>query len=164
MLWTQLHWKMVARECVKAIALAAALTVPMVLWNPGAFIKDVVLFQFRQPFRIDALSFLAFLARQTGTVLGAWVGFVALIPAVALALWRAPRTPAGFAAANSLSFLAFVAFNKQAFSNYYYFVIALLVAAAAGAEPPAKKAPQNDRYQLSPTEPSQDMLRPPPSK
>ena len=140
MLWVQPRWATVIREAVKAVALAAALTLPMVLWNPAGFINDVVLFHFRQPFRIDALSFLALLARRTGIVLSSWVGFAALLPAAALGLWRAPRTPAGFAAASALLFFAFVAFNKQAFCNYYYFVIALLATAVAAMEPGRREA------------------------
>jgi hypothetical protein len=130
LLWSEPSWKVVARETAKALVLAGAITLPVFLWNPAAFIKDVVIFQIRQPFRMDALSYLAFFAKRTGTVLGAWVGFVAVIPAAALGIWRAPRTPAGFSAASALLFLAFVAFNKQAFCNYYYFAIAALAAAA----------------------------------
>jgi hypothetical protein len=56
--------------------------------------------------------------------------------AIALALWRAPRTPAGFAAASALVFLVFFAFNKQAFTNYYSLVIGALCTAAAAARLP----------------------------
>jgi len=118
------------RVLLKAIALAALLTVPMFLWNPSAFVKDIFWFQIRQPFRSDALSYLAWFAQHTGTQLGSWVGFVAVLPALVLGARRAPRTPAGFAAASGLVFLAFFAFNKQAFCNYYFFILAVLFTAA----------------------------------
>ncbi|MEQ1908609.1 MAG: hypothetical protein ABMA15_07285, partial [Vicinamibacterales bacterium] len=42
-----------------AAAVAAAVTVPFLVWDPAAFLKSVVTLQFRQPFRTDSLSFLA---------------------------------------------------------------------------------------------------------
>jgi len=57
--------------------------------------------------------------------------------ATVLVLRRAPRTPAGFAAGASLVFLAFFAFNKQAFCNYYFFVIGGICCALAASQPPA---------------------------
>jgi hypothetical protein len=56
--------------------------------------------------------------------------------ASALALWRLPRTPAGFAMANALTFMGFFAFNKQAFCNYYFFVIGTVCASLAAWLPP----------------------------
>jgi hypothetical protein len=52
-------------------------------------------------------------------------------PTIAMALWRAPRTPAGFAAAVAVTFTVFFAFSKQAFGNYYFFVIGALACALA---------------------------------
>ena len=112
------------RIVLKGAALAAVLTVPMFLWNPGAFMKDIFWFQIRQPFRSDALSYLAWFAQRSGMQLGSWVGFVAVLPALVLGALRAPRTPAGFAAASGLVFLAFFAFNKQAFCNFCFFMVA----------------------------------------
>ena len=50
----------------KAVLLAAALTLPLALWNLPGFLNDVVLFQARQPFRIDSLSYAARWAMATG--------------------------------------------------------------------------------------------------
>ncbi len=70
-------------------------------------------------------------------------GFVALVPALALVIWRSARTPAGYAGAIALVYLAFFAFNKQAFVNYYAFVVgALCCALAAGTPMPTDEAPQ----------------------
>jgi hypothetical protein len=126
----------------KAAGVATAVTLPFVLWNPGAFWFDVVMLQFYQPFRRDALSYLAWFARDGGAPLPTWVAFAAALVALGLALWRAPRSPSGFAAAVSLTYLCFFAFNKQAFVNYYYFVIgALCCAVAASAAPLTSEAP-----------------------
>jgi len=138
------------RIVLKGAALAAVLTVPMFLWNPSAFMKDIFWFQIRQPFRTDALSYLAWFAQHTGTQLGSWVGFVAVLPALVLGALRAPRTPAGFAAASGLVFLAFFAFNKQAFCNYYFFILAVLFTAVGFASSAPRRgrrsaARQSDR-------------------
>lgn len=115
----------------KATLVAALVTFPAFLINAGAFFKDVIAFQFRQPFRLDSLSYLAWIAQTTGKFLPAWLGFATIIPTTVLALKRAPRTPAGFAAAVALVFLVFFAFSKQAFGNYYYFCLGALCCAVA---------------------------------
>jgi hypothetical protein len=52
-----------------------------------------------------------------------------------LSWWRAPRTPAGFAAAVGLTCFMLAAFGKKAFLNYYFLVVAaLLTAVAASAD------------------------------
>ena len=59
-----------------------------------------------------------------------WLSFIYLeLVGMAIALWRCPRDPAGFAAALALIYLPFIAFNKQAFANYYLFVIGALCCA-----------------------------------
>ena len=124
-----------------AAAIATALTLPLALWDVSAFVRSVVTLQFHQPFRPDALSYLVPLASATGVQPPTWVGFVFVAPAIALALWRCPRTPGGFALGVAFVFFVFFAFNKQAFCNYYYFVIgALCCAIAAGAHSPASTA------------------------
>ena len=118
----------------KALAVAAAVTLPLALWDLTAFIRSVVLLQFRQPFRDDALSYLAAIYHATGWQLPAWIAFALAAATIALCLRRCPRTPAGFAAALGLVCFVFFAFNKQAFCNYYHFVIGALCC-AAGASP-----------------------------
>jgi 4-amino-4-deoxy-L-arabinose transferase-like glycosyltransferase len=61
------------------------------------------------------------------------VAFLVALGGGALALWRAPRSPHGFALGVALVLGLFFAFNKQAFANYYYFVIGALCVAAATA-------------------------------
>jgi hypothetical protein len=110
---------------------------PLALVDVRAFLNDVVLFQVRQPFRADALSFLALFARLRGAPFPSGIGFIALAAVIALALLRAARTPAGFALGVAAAFFGFFAYNKQAFCNYYYFVVGALcvcVAASGAAE------------------------------
>ena len=120
----------------KAAALALAITLPFFLWNPRAFYRAVVAFQFLQPFRLDALSYLVWIHHNYPQLtIERWAPFLSIVPAIAFALWRCARTPAGFAAAVTFVYLIFFAFNKQAFANYYYFVIATACwSAAAQAE------------------------------
>jgi hypothetical protein len=120
----------------RVAAVALVVTLPLALVDVTAFVNDVVLFQVRQPFRADALSFLALFARLGGTPLPSAIGFVAVAGVVVLGLLRLPRTPAGFTLGVAAAFFAFFAFNKQAFCNYYYFVVGALCVAAAASAPP----------------------------
>jgi hypothetical protein len=131
----------VRRWAVRALGAAAAvglaLTLPFVLWGPRAFWHSVVALHVRQPFREDALSYLAAGAAATGERLPGALGFLAVALLGALALWCAPRTPSGFAGALALVLLGFFAFNKQAFCNYYFLVVGALCAALAALPAPA---------------------------
>jgi uncharacterized membrane protein len=118
----------------------AVVTLPFVAWDPRAFVRSVILFQFLQPFRIDSLSYPAVLARLTGWQAPAAVAFGLAALAIALSVRYARRDVAGFAAAVALAFLAFFLFNKQAFGNYYFFVIGALCCALATATPAAQDA------------------------
>lgn len=117
-----------------ALLTAAVITLPFVLWNPHAFYRSVVEFQFLQPFREDSLSYLAWFERITGSAPRSWVGFAMMFGAMAVVVWRAPRTVAGFAAGGALILLAFFAFNKQAFCNYYFVVVGALWSAVAARD------------------------------
>jgi hypothetical protein len=120
----------------KAAIVGGVLTLPFVLWNPAAFWRSVVTLQFHQPFRPDALSVLSWWASRGHEPPPALISFVVAAAASILALWRLPRTPAGFAMAIALTFFGFFAFNKQAFANYYFFVVGALYAATAAWRPP----------------------------
>lgn len=121
------------------------LSLPLALWSFRDFWFDVVALQVYQPFRVEALSYLAWWAQdheRPSTVLA----FVAAALGLGLAFWRAPRTPAGFAAASGTVLLLFFAFNKQAFCNYYALVVGAFACAAAlsvreGAGPAEPRQP-----------------------
>jgi hypothetical protein len=118
---------------------AAATTLPFVLWDPRAFLENVVLLQAREPFRMDSLSYLSWAARA-GWGMGslAWSVAAASV-ALIVGLLRTPNTPAGLAASLALSWIVMFAFGSKAFCNYYFFVIGVLCSAvAAGPEKEGK--------------------------
>ena len=140
-------WRRWARLVLPALGLALLLTLPLALWNLGAFWRSVVWLQTVQPFRADALSFPSALA-ALGTAPPPIVPTLLVLTALAtvVALWRAPRTPQGFATAVTVVLGVFFGFNKQSFCNYWFLVLgaaALAVAAlpwipeASGASRPS---------------------------
>jgi len=124
-------WKEVGAVAWKAALLGLALSAPLALWNLPAFLHDVVALQFRQPMRVEALSFVAWLKEQGITLNTAAIGFVAGAVVVALAIRRLERSVTAFALALAVTFFAFFAFNRQAFANYYYLVLGALAWAIA---------------------------------
>jgi len=120
---------------------AAAVTLPLVLLDIRAFVHSAIMWQLRQPFRMDSLSFLVVWAKIRGTTHApVAAAFVALALAGGLTLWRLRPSPANFAAAVAVSYFAFFAFNKQAFMNYYFFALAALWCSVAALELPAQPA------------------------
>ena len=117
-----------------AVATAAVVSAPLVLWDWRAFVHSAGTVQKLAPFRTDALSYLVWIFHQTGKQYDVGVAFGAAVVGLVIALWRCPRDPAGFAAALALVYLPFIAFNKQAFANYYLFVIAALCCAVAATD------------------------------
>ena len=119
------------RTVLAGLAVAAAITLPMALWDSAAFLHSAVLLQFRQPFRADALSFLAPLHGVLPHAAAAALPFALTLAATACVLKACPRTPAGFALGSAAVLLVFFALNKQAFCNYYHLVIGALCCAIA---------------------------------
>jgi hypothetical protein len=128
------------RLLLPALLLAAATCLPFLVASPRGFIDDVLLFQLRQPFRADALSWPALLG--TGPW---WSGWPLLLAAAgeALVLLAAPRVrllpPALFALGSALCLTLFFASAKQAFENYYAVPLCACwwaVALCAGSPPP----------------------------
>jgi hypothetical protein len=124
----------------KACALAAVVSAPLALWDVQSFWRSVVLFQLRQPFRIDALSYLAMLKKLSGVELSSGIGFVGAGLVAAWCWRRAERSLGELMMGGSLMLLVFFAFNKQAFANYYMLVAALTAFAAALTMPEAQVA------------------------
>ncbi len=125
----------------RAGATALGVSLPLMIINLPAFFRSVVTLQLHQPFRTDALSYLAWWASRGHAPPPVWVAFLGVAAALALALWRAPRTPAGFAASVAFVYGVFFALNKQAFANYYYFVVGALCVALAACPPSRSRAP-----------------------
>jgi hypothetical protein len=124
----------------KGALVGAAVTLPFVLWNPSGFWHSVITLQMQQPFRTEALSFLAWWAARGHTPPSSLISFAAALIASTVCIWRLPKTAGGFAATIGFTFLAFFAFNKQAFCNYYYFVIGAFATTLAAWEPTAETA------------------------
>jgi hypothetical protein len=120
----------------KAVAVAAVVTLPLALLDVDAFVRSAVMLQVREPFRLDSLSFtrlfvaLGWALDKHGALA---VSMAAGLLGVGLAWWRAPRTPAGFAAALGVTCFLLAAFGKKAFLNYYYLVVACLLVSVAAA-------------------------------
>jgi hypothetical protein len=130
----------------KAALAALFVTLPLVAADARAFWRSTVTVQLRAPYRTDALTFQNLWLHQRGLLPPdgslppadvipptSWPALAAAVLAIAFALWRAERSPSGFAGAVALVFLLFISLNKQAFANYYYFVIAALCCAVATA-------------------------------
>jgi hypothetical protein len=119
------------RELGYAVAASAVLALPFFLWGPEALFQGVIAFQFKQPFRWDALSVLVWLGSGSGQAPSSAIGFAAaaLVMAVTVLRGRSATAMASLGETTltgAATYLAFFAFNKQAFFNYYWFVGALL--------------------------------------
>jgi hypothetical protein len=138
-------WRRWILLILASAGVAIVVTLPMVLWNPQAFWFSTVTVQEQAPFRWDALSYLVWIgfhihSKYTSLI---WPAFASAILAMLLSVWKARRSPSGFAAAMGLVYIVFIAFNKQAFCNYYFFVIASLCC-AIGAEENSEARSQNE--------------------
>ena len=134
-------WMRWLRLLLIAGAVAAAVTLPLALWDFRAFWFSLFTVQQKAPFRWDALSYLVFIGfRNSAWIPGVWVALLAASLAILLSIWKAPRNPFGFALAVGLTYLAFFAFNKQAFCNYYFFTIATFCCAIAAAQEPDRQS------------------------
>src|SRR6185295_3835229 len=82
---------------------AAAITLPLALWHPNAFMRNVVWLQTQEPFRVDSLSYLSWAARRgmgQGTFMWA-IGAAIAAAVVSVVVTR--NTAGGFAAAVALT-------------------------------------------------------------
>lgn len=116
------------RQLLYAILVAAAVSLPLVLWDIQAFVHSAVTLQLHQPYRADSLSLLAWFGSNRPRWVGLfWAAFVVLGLLIVLSWWRR----AGFATAACACLFGFFAFNKQAFANYYYLVLGAMCVALA---------------------------------
>jgi hypothetical protein len=130
---------------LKAIATAAVITLPFVLWGPKEYWHDVYGIQFSAPYRPDALSLPVHWAMQFGSKMPRVLQLGAPALLTILTLLRAPRTPAGFAWAGGTIYFIFFMF-RQGFCNYYYLVIGIYALAAAVAQPSAPVLDADRRF------------------
>lgn len=135
--------KTVVPFIAKSLAVVAALYLPFYLWDPRAFVMSLVTLQIRVPMRIDLISYTAFAAAKGWFLPPAWLPFLYLPIGLSLGLWRAPRTPAGFAAASALLLVPFFALSKQGAPNYYFQGMAMICAAIGTAPRSGDREPAN---------------------
>ncbi len=130
---------------ISLVLAAAAITLPLALWHPNAFLRNVVWLQTVEPFRVDSLSYLSWAARHGwGEGSFIWAVSVAIVAAI-LALLTTRNTPDAFAASVSLTTFAMFAFGSKAFCNYYFFVIGALCCGVAASTSKADEPSGPDR-------------------
>lgn len=114
----------------RTAAAGSFVTLPFLVWDFAGFMHSVVWLQFRQPFRHDALSYLAWLNPAQP---GKWLVLPFLLTGgtVGVLLRGSTRRAVSFPLALGLSMLPFFAFNKQAFFNYYFFILGCVCCAIA---------------------------------
>jgi hypothetical protein len=146
------NWRVVLRWAGIAAAAGLVVSLPIILIDPRGFVRCTIVPIMNAYFRYDALSFLALYAKHTGVTPSASIGFVLSVLALGVVMWRAPRSPAGFAMGSGVVFMLFFAFSKGAFCNYYYLVIALFCAGIA-AEDGVRMTGAKKRY-----DPAEDFV------
>jgi hypothetical protein len=124
------YWRLIAGTALVALAV----TLPLALRDFHAFLEAVIMSQLHYWPRMDSLSYATLWAHVTGKVPPGSLTLVVAGLCGAVALWRSPRTPAGFAGAVAFTFAALFAVASRSFCNYYFFVIGALCCAVAVAE------------------------------
>lgn len=115
------------------VASAAATVVPFLLWDPAAFYRSIVEFQFLQPYRPDSVGLLVWTVEHLGwpgpSVYGVLPLAAGLLTSVLLAVRLRPG-PDAFSVAVAAALVVTVMLSKQAFLNYYYLAAGALFVAA----------------------------------
>jgi len=122
------------RDVPKAALAAAAVTVPFALWNLTEFLRSTVLIHLKQPFRTNALSYVALVYQYLHFQLPVWLPFLLTAAAMLFVARRGPVTTTAVCSAVSFILLVLLICNKAAFLNYYYLIIGTLAAAISSAE------------------------------
>jgi hypothetical protein len=128
-----LDWRALWKLAWKSALVAMAITLPFFLWSPSAFSRSVL--DIREVYRTDCLSLVSYLANTNVVKLSKWSGLIAIVPVIALGLWRAPRTATGFAALVAATHFTVYVFSTHAFCNEYYNVVGALCLAVAVWKP-----------------------------
>lgn len=126
----------------KALLAAAVVTVPFIVWDPDAFAK-AVLSPAVTATGLKAPSVAGWLALH-GVPLPSWLGIPLALMAAVVVVWRAARTPSGFAAGVALVFVLFFAFRPEVMASQYAFVLAALYIAVGATGLPGTMVEAND--------------------
>jgi hypothetical protein len=119
-------WRSYAGLLLRSGTVVLAVLLPFAVWDFRAFYRSVVLYQFMQPFRFDALAFPAWLVRLGAPQPPVWLAFAAVAIAGFFLFRRLQPSSFSFVASLAVMYLLFFSWNKQAFANYYYLVEACL--------------------------------------
>lgn len=123
-------WKALGLALAKGAGLAAAVSLPLALWDWPAFYRDLVGIQMGLPFRTDALSFPVWYLTTKGEHAPGWLPVLLALTGTAFVWLRAPRTVGGFVWTCAAAYLSFF-FFRQAFCNYYFLALGCCCVAAA---------------------------------
>lgn len=120
------------RATAMTVLLAAAVTLPFVVWSPADFWRDIVVYQATVAARPDAVSFNGLLLSVAGIGLPLWLQIGPPLLVGSFAVWR---TLSGASLGEVLrltacAYLVLLLFAKIAYANEYFLVQALLLVAA----------------------------------
>jgi hypothetical protein len=134
----ELDWTTTIKWCGKVFLVGMLVSLPLILWNPAAYMRSNFAAAAGAACRYDALSFFAYWADTHNWTPPIWIGAVSLIvamPVTILAIKRCESTAGGFAAACAIVMIFFFSLNKFAFCNYFYLVIATLGVCVTASQP-----------------------------
>lgn len=117
--WPKFGW----RRVLGTVGVAAAVSLPWFVINPARFTQCTANFFLGEQAPPKALSIWRILPAPVQMPLL----IVGLVLAFGIALWRSPRTPAGFLVSAGTVFVVFDLLNKQTFVNQWWLAATLLV-------------------------------------
>lgn len=120
-----------------ALVLAAAVTLPLALWDFRAFWNSAVTLQLAQPFRPDALSLTSLIYDLTAQRLPELTGVALCVAGSILLPFRKYALAWTLAVTLTLLFVL----SKQAFANYYFLLATAWLIPMLSAPPTARPAP-----------------------
>ncbi|HEV8290553.1 MAG TPA: hypothetical protein VGP94_01455, partial [Tepidisphaeraceae bacterium] len=141
-------WRGYGKLLLKAFLVIAVVSLPLILWDPHAFMRSAVTLQLKQPLREDALSYLLWwywhVDKEAAKAM-TWLPFAGVAVMIPLCIWLWPRNAGGFAGAVAMVYFTFFALNRQAFCNYYFLVIAAMCCAIAALDHEPRPDPLTSR-------------------
>jgi hypothetical protein len=115
----QLNWRDALNMAWKALLAAALVLGPFIAWDPRMFADATLTFG-------SGSGLAAPNAFPPGVSGPPWLGIAVALAVVALVLWRAARTPSGFAAGVGLTCLGLFAFSPEPVAAQHSLVLAAL--------------------------------------
>ena len=121
--WPKFGW----RRVLGTVGIAAAVSLPWLVANPARFTACTASFFLGEAPPVKALSVWRLLPAPIQLP----VLIVGLVLAFGIALWRCPKTPAGFLVSAGTVFVVFDLLNKQTFVNQWWLAATLLISGIA---------------------------------